>query len=99
MKRSCRSVLRPESSEFLFCGVKSMGSTQNEPKLDHIGRVCDAVGSTVLDRPENESAVLFFAKHDHGTVKGNLTDLINQAKESFIVALGIRIAQVEQDDV
>src|ERR1700676_5558939 len=79
--------------------MKLVRPAQTDPEFHTVWRVFFAIVRAVLDGPEDQRAVFFFAQHHQRRMRRNLTNLVHQPQGSFVVTLGVRRPQVQQYDV
>ena len=90
---------RAQALQLFLCGVEFVSALQNQPELNHVGRVHHAIVGAVLHHSHEQRTILSVAKRDHRRMDGNLADLVHQTQAGFVVALSPGMPKIEQHHI
>ena len=80
-------------------GVKAVRAVQNQPELNDIRWIRNAVVGAVLGHPQRKWPVLAVIEHHYRRMRGNPAPGVNQAQTQFVISLRAGRSQIEQHHV
>lgn len=84
---------------FSFGGLELEGSSQNEPELNHVGRMGNAVISAEFHHFQIQVCPVVIVKHNHGRMSREPKQLLQEPQSLFLKCGRVGSTKVEYENV